>query len=93
MLMGLSPCSNLSGVYKIGEYFPDQEITMFAMFKQFFFMFASLFSAGNHSANALNLLAISLEEAAASYADEQRFERQTKLAKLKASLKEVKATA
>jgi hypothetical protein len=62
------------------------------MFKQFFFMFASLFSAGNHTANALNLLAISLEEAAESYADEQRYDRQIKLAKHKAALKEVKAS-
>mgnify|MGYP006382047305 CR=1 FL=1 len=37
---------------------------MFAMFRQFFAMFSSLFSAGQRSANALDILAGSLEDTA-----------------------------
>lgn len=52
---------------------------MFAMFRQFFAMFSSLFSAGQRSANALDILAGSLEDTAKVYADEARIQRQTRL--------------
>jgi hypothetical protein len=43
---------------------------MFAMFNQFFAMFTSLFSAGQHGAEALNHLAKSAENMADAYAQE-----------------------
>ena len=49
------------------------------MFRQFFAMFSSLFSAGQRSANALDILAGSLEDTAKVYADEARIQRQTRL--------------
>lgn len=52
---------------------------MFAMFRQFFAMFSSLFSAGQRGANALDILAGSLEDTAKVYADEARIQRQTRL--------------
>ena len=52
---------------------------MFAMFRKFFAMFSSLFSAGQRSANALDILAGSLEDTAKVYADEARIQRQTRL--------------
>ena len=52
---------------------------MFAMFRQFFAMFSSLFSAGRRGANALDILAGSLEDTAKVYADEARIQRQTRL--------------
>ena len=52
---------------------------MFAMFRQFFAMFSSLFSAGQRSANALDIIAGSLEDTAKVYADEARIQRQTRL--------------
>ena len=52
---------------------------MFAMFRQFFAMFSSLFSAGQRGANALDILAGSLEDTAKVYADEARVQRQTRL--------------
>ena len=55
---------------------------MFAMFRQFFAMFSSLFSAGQRSANALDILAGSLEDTAKVYADEARIQRQTRLFEL-----------
>ena len=52
---------------------------MFAMFRQFFAMFSSLFSAGQRSANALDILAGSLEDTARVYADEASIDRQMRL--------------
>ena len=52
---------------------------MFVMFRKFFAMFSSLFSAGQRSANALDILAGSLEDTAKVYADEARIQRQTRL--------------
>ena len=66
---------------------------MFAMFKQFFAMFAILFSAGERGASALNHLAIAMDETAAAYADEQRIERSKKLATLNAELKAVEKSS
>lgn len=66
---------------------------MFAMFKQFFLMFSTLFNAGERFASAINHIAISTDEMAAAYADEARIERQKKLANLKAELKAVESKA
>lgn len=52
---------------------------MFAMFRQFFAMFSSLFSAGQRAAKSLDILAGALEDTAQVYADEQRIQRQTRL--------------
>ena len=52
---------------------------MFAMFRQFFAMFSSLFSAGQRGANALDILAGSLEDTARVYADEASIDRQMRL--------------
>ena len=52
---------------------------MFAMFRQFFSMFSSLFSAGQRGANALDILAGSLEDTARVYADEASIDRQMRL--------------
>ena len=60
---------------------------MFAMFRQFFAMFSSLFSAGQRGANALDILAGSLEDTAKVYADEARIQRQMKLVALNRELK------
>lgn len=60
---------------------------MFAMFRQFFAMFSSLFSAGQRGANALDILAGSLEDTAKVYADEARIQRQMKLVELNRELK------
>ena len=64
---------------------------MFAMFRQFFAMFASLFSAGQRGANALDILAGSLEDTAKVYADEARIQRQMKLVSLDRELKALEA--
>lgn len=66
---------------------------MFAMFKQFFTMFATLFAAGERGASALNHLAVALDDTAAAYADEQRIERAKKLALLNAELKAVEKSS
>ena len=66
---------------------------MFAMFRQFFAMFSSLFSAGQRSANALDILAGSLEDTAKVYADEARIQRQIKLVELNRELKAIEASA
>lgn len=65
---------------------------MFAMFRQFFAMFSSLFSAGQRSANALDILAGSLEDTAKVYADEARIQRQTRLFELERDLAALEAT-
>ena len=64
---------------------------MFAMFRQFFAMFSSLFSAGQRSANALDILAGSLEDTAKAYADEARIQRQTRLFELERDLAALEA--
>ena len=66
---------------------------MFAMFRQFFAMFSSLFSAGQRGANALDILAGSLEDTAKVYADEARIQRQIKLVELNRELKAIEANA
>ena len=64
---------------------------MFAMFRQFFAMFSSLFSAGQRGANALDILAGSLEDTAKVYADESRSERRKKLVILERELAALEA--
>ena len=66
---------------------------MFAMFRQFFAMFSSLFSTGQRSANALDILAGSLEDTAKVYADEARIQRQTRLFELERELAALEATS
>ena len=61
------------------------------MFRQFFAMFSSLFSAGQRGANALDILAGSLEDTAKVYADEARIQRQMKLVSLERELKALEA--
>ena len=61
------------------------------MFRQFFAMFSSLFSAGQRGANALDILAGSLEDTAKVYADEARIQRQMKLVSLERELKTLEA--
>lgn len=68
---------------------PDQEITMFNMFKQLFAAITLFFVATEKLASASNHLATWADESAASFSDEARIERQKKLAKLKADLKAV----
>jgi len=55
-------------------------------------MFASMFSAANRTANALDIMATSLEEAATGYVDEQRFERARRMAKLQAKITAAKSS-
>ena len=64
---------------------------MFAMFRQFFAMFSSLFSAGQRGANALDILEGSLEDTAQVYADEARIERRKKLITLERELTALEA--
>ena len=64
---------------------------MFAMFRQFFAMFSSLFSAGQRGANALDILAGSLEDTAKVYADEARIDRRKKLITLERELAAIEA--
>ena len=56
---------------------------MFAMLRQFFQAFKTLFSAAEKGAKALDHLAEWAEEAAATYADEARLERQARITALK----------
>jgi len=70
-------------VWQSRRYFPDQEFTMFNMFRQMFLAFQTLFSAFEKSAKALEHLASWGEEAAGTYADEARLERQQRIAELR----------
>lgn len=56
---------------------------MFNMFRQMFLALQTLFSAAEKSAKALEHLATWAEEAAGTYADEARFERQERIAAAK----------
>ena len=56
---------------------------MFDMFRQLFQALKTLFSAAERSARALEHLASWAEEAAQTYADEARFERQERIAAAK----------
>lgn len=53
---------------------------MFDMFRQMFLALKTLFSAAEKGAKALEHLATWAEEAAGTYADEARFERQQRIA-------------
>lgn len=64
---------------------------MFVMFKQLFAAFTMYFLAFEKLASAANNIAEWTNESSAAFADEARIERQKKLAKLKAELKEVKS--
>lgn len=65
---------------------------MFIMFKQLFSALTMYFLAFTKIAQTANNFADWAEESSAAFADEARIERQKKLAKLKAELKEVKTT-
>lgn len=65
---------------------------MFHMLRNFWTMFASLFSSLNRTANALDIMAMSLEEAATGYVDEQRFERAKKMYKLQQKMAAAKSS-
>ena len=56
---------------------------MFKMFRQMFLALQTLFSAAEKGAKALEHLASWAEEAAGTYADEARFERQERIAAAK----------
>lgn len=59
---------------------------MFAMLAQFFAMFRSLFSAGQRSASALDILAGALESTATVYADEIRINNRMQIIELERKL-------
>lgn len=67
---------------------------MFAMFRQMFLALQTLFTAAERSAKALEHLSVWAEEAAGTYADEARIERQQRIAELEANRKKaIKAAA
>ena len=62
---------------------------MMNAFRNFFAMFASLFSAGERLANSADKLAEYCEESADFYLEEQRIERKARIDKRKAELKSI----
>lgn len=64
---------------------------MFAMFRQFFAMLTSLFSAGQRTADAVDILAGTLQGMASTHADEVAIQRKKQLITLQRELAALEA--